>query len=78
MPVGEANGGSGRCLGYLKHDDKSQADGQKMPVGPGVTPIVFPEGPIPAGGMALSVGSRAGAFLSFTFPSLSLYFWAWL
>lgn len=61
-PVGEANRGSGRCPGYLKHNDEGQADGQKVPVGLGILPIVFPERAIPAGKVGLGVGSRAGDF----------------
>lgn len=47
--------------GYLEHNDEGQADGQEVPVGAGILPIVFPERPIPAGNVGLGVGSRAVA-----------------
>lgn len=41
-------GGTG-SLANLKHDDKGQADGQKIPVGRGILSIIFPERLVPAG-----------------------------
>lgn len=36
-----------RCLGYLKYDDKGQADGQESPVSRGIMSIIIPESPVP-------------------------------
>lgn len=44
-----------RCLGYLKHDDKGQADGQESPVRLGVESLIIPESPVPAGDTRLRV-----------------------
>lgn len=46
-----------RCLGYLKHDDKGQADGQESPVSRGIMSIIIPESPVPA------KETRFGSFL---------------
>lgn len=44
-----------RGLGYLKHDDKGQADGQESPVSLGIVSIIIPERPVPAGDTRLGV-----------------------
>lgn len=49
-------GGSGN-LANLKHNDEGQADGQKIPVGRRILPIISPESLVPAGDPEVSVGS---------------------
>lgn len=68
---------------YLKHNNKGQADGQKVPVGPGILSIVVPESLIPAGDGARvssrgrgsagwAAGAGAAALHFSAFPSWSL------
>lgn len=49
-------GGSGN-VANLKHNDEGQADGQKIPVGRRILPIISPESLVPAGDPEVSAGS---------------------
>lgn len=45
----------------LKHNDEGQADGQKIPVGRGILPIIFPESLVPARAVVHSHEGGRGA-----------------
>lgn len=44
-----------RSLGYLKHDDKGQADGKESPVSRGIVSLIIPESTVSTGDKRLRV-----------------------